>query len=63
MPSTDYLMPEGLEWDELAQLMAPLGASPGLAGLSLGCLNPEKDPDRAYTERTCALLAGALGPR
>jgi arginase len=63
MPSTDYLMPDGLEWDELAQLMAPLGASPGLAGLSLGCLDPEKDPDRAYTERTCALLAGALGPR
>ena len=44
MPATDYLMPDGLEWDELAELLAPLGASPGLAGLSLGCLNPEKDP-------------------
>jgi len=60
MPATDYLMPEGLEWDELAELLAPLGASPGLAGLSLGCLNPEKDPGGTFTERTCALLAGAL---
>jgi arginase len=60
MPATDYLMPHGLEWNELAQLLAPLGSSPGLAGLSLACLNPEKDPDGSYTERTCALLAGAL---
>jgi arginase family enzyme len=63
MPATDYLMPEGLEWDELEQLLAPLGASPALAGLSLGCLNPKKDPGGTSTERTCALLAGALAPR
>ena len=56
MPATDYLMPGGLEWDELAALLRPLGASPGLAGLSLGCLNPEKDPDGAYTEMTLARL-------
>jgi arginase len=62
MPATDYLMPDGLDWDELVALLGPLGASPGLAGLSLGCLNPEKDPDGAYTERTCALLASALAP-
>jgi arginase len=43
MPATDYLMPDGLEWDELAELLEPLGTSPGLAGLSLGCLNPDKD--------------------
>ena len=47
MPATDYLMPGGLEWDELAALMAPLGAAPALVGLSLGCVNPEKDPDGA----------------
>ena len=52
----------GLQWDELASLMRPLGSSPGLAGLSLGCLNPGKDPGGAYTEKTCALLAGALAP-
>jgi arginase len=60
LPATDYLMPGGLEWDELAALLAPLCAAPGLAGLSLGCLNPEKDPDGSSTRRTCELLAGAL---
>jgi arginase len=60
MPATDYLMPGGLEWDELAELLAPLCAAPGLAGISLGCLNPEKDPGGRCTERTCDLLAGAL---
>jgi arginase len=61
MPATDYLMPGGLEWDELAELLGPLCAAPGLAGLSLGCLNPEKDPDGRCTERTCEVLAAALG--
>jgi arginase len=60
MPATDYLMPGGIDWDELADLLGPLCASPALAGLSLGCLNPEKDPDGDFTERTCALLARAL---
>ena len=60
MPATDYLMPGGLAWDELAELLAPLAAAPGLAGLSLGCLNPEKDPGGRYTGRTCDLLADAL---
>jgi arginase len=62
MPATDYLMPGGLEWDELAALLGPLCAAPGLAGLSLGCLNPEKDPDGRFARHTCDLLAGALGP-
>jgi arginase len=61
MPATDYLMPGGLEWDELAELLAPLGAAPGLAGFSLGCVNPEKDPGGRCTARTVELLAGALG--
>ena len=60
MPATDYLMPGGLEWDELAALMGPLAASPALAGVSLGCVNPEKDPAGEYTRRTCDLLAAAL---
>jgi arginase len=61
MPATDYLMPGGLEWDELAELLAPLCAAPGLAGLSVACLNPEKDPGGRCTARTSELLAAALG--
>jgi arginase len=60
MPATDYLMPGGLGWEELAELMEPLCASPALAGLSLGCVNPEKDPDGTYLERTCTLLEASL---
>ena len=65
MPATDYLMPGGLEWDELAELLAPLCASPAVAGLSIGCVNPEKDPDGSLVRRTADLVAGALqtGPR
>ncbi len=45
-PATDYLMPGGLSWDELVELMRPLVISPALIGASIGCYNPDKDPDR-----------------
>ncbi len=53
-------MPGGLEWEELAELLAPFGASPAAIGLSVGCLNPEKDPGGLLTERTCDLLVASL---
>ena len=62
MPATDYLMPGGLEWDELAELLGPLCASPAVAGLSIGCVNPEKDPDGSLTRRTSDLVVAALAP-
>jgi arginase len=43
-PATDYLQPGGLDWDELATLLAPLAASPNRIGASLACYNPDKDP-------------------
>jgi arginase len=60
MPATDYLMPDGLEWDEVAELLRPLCASPAVAGLSIGCLNPEKDPDGSLTRRTADLVVSVL---
>ena len=63
MPATDYLMPGGLEWDELADLLAGLGASGALIGASVACVNPDKDPGGALVRRTAELLAGALGAR
>jgi arginase len=44
-PATDYLFPGGMEWPELLDVMRPLGSSPALIGVSIGCYNPEKDPD------------------
>jgi arginase len=46
-PATDYLMPGGLGWPELTELLGPLLTSPSLAGVSVGCYNPTKDPDGA----------------
>jgi arginase len=43
-PATDYLMPGGLAWPELTDLLGPLMTAPGLAGVSVGCYNPTKDP-------------------
>jgi arginase len=63
MPATDYLMPGGLGWEELAELLPPLCASPAVAGMSVGCLNPEKDPGGALTRRTADLVAATLGGR
>jgi arginase len=60
-PATDYLMPNGLAWEELAELLGPLASHPKLAGASLGCYNPEKDPGDACGRRLVELWHNALG--
>jgi arginase len=61
-PATDYLMPGGLDWDELVDVMRPLATSPALIGASIGCYNPEKDPQaqngRELVEAWRAVLSG-----
>lgn len=57
-PATDYLQPDGLDWDELEALLAPLSASAALLGASLACYNPEKDPGLACGRRLVAALGG-----
>jgi arginase len=59
-PATDYLMPGGLDWDELATLMRPLASSPALIGASLGCYNPEKDPERSHGRELVTAWSEAL---
>jgi arginase len=58
--ATDYLLPNGMTWEELRPALAPLAASPSLAGLSLGCYNPDKDPDRACGRALVDALRDAL---
>ncbi|HKZ15075.1 MAG TPA: arginase family protein [Solirubrobacterales bacterium] len=55
-PATDYLQPDGLDWEELAALLAPLSASEALVGASLACYNPDKDPGLEYGRRLVAAL-------
>lgn len=59
-PATDYLLPGGLDWPQASEVLAPLLSSSALVGASLGCYNPEKDPDRACGRILVEVLAGAL---
>lgn len=45
--ATDYLMPNGMTWEELMPVLQPIASDSSVVGVSLGCYNPEKDPDRA----------------
>jgi len=62
-PATDYLMPGGLDMSQLAQMLLPLGRSDALAGVSVGCYNPDKDPDGSCGQRLTDLLVQILGDR
>jgi arginase len=59
-PATDYLMPGGLELTQLGCLLRPLLTSSSLAGVSVGCYNPDKDPDGVNGEALVSLFRGAL---
>jgi arginase len=56
-PATDVLMPGGINLAQLAGLLRPLGRDRQLIGASVGCYNPEKDPDRQHG----TALVGMLG--
>lgn len=58
-PATDYPQPDGLSWDEIESLLTPL-VTDRVAGFSLGCFNPDKDPDGAASERLVDLLSRVL---
>jgi arginase len=45
-PATDYPAEDGLTWDELTELLLPLSTASHLTGVSIGCYNPERDPER-----------------
>jgi arginase len=59
-PATDYLMPNGLTWEELTELIRPLASHPSLFGASIGCYNPEKDPGERYGRRLVELWRDAI---
>jgi arginase len=43
-PATDYLLGGGMDWDELQATLHPFLRSKRLAGASIACYNPDKDP-------------------
>jgi len=60
-PATDYLMPGGIDVAQLTCLLRPIGRDPLLIGASVGCYNPQKDPDRRCGAALADALASALG--
>lgn len=56
-PATDYLMPNGLDWQEAGEILAPLLTSPRLIGASLACYDPAKDPNRNSGRALVAALS------
>jgi arginase len=59
-PATDYLMPNGMTWEELMPVLAPIASSRSVAGLSLGCYNPDKDPGRECGRALVGAIGGVL---
>ncbi|MGH2987037.1 MAG: arginase family protein [Solirubrobacterales bacterium] len=59
-PAVSYPQPHGLDWDSLAELAEPLATAPGLIGISVADLEPERDPDGTHSRRVVAFLGELL---
>lgn len=57
LPTVDYLMPGGLDWETLIQLARPLAQSPALVGADVTIYNPALDLDGRYARRVVDALA------
>lgn len=60
LPAVDYRMSDGLDWDELAELVRPLASSPALVGADITIYNPTLDPDRRYARQIVDWLTSIL---
>jgi arginase len=62
LPAVDSPEPNGLQLDELAQLLTPLVRHPRALGLEVTIYDPALDPDRTSAARLADLLEQVLGP-
>ncbi|GIF71584.1 arginase family protein [Asanoa siamensis] len=60
LPAVTYPQAGGPDLDDLADLLAPLAAAPGLIGVSVADFRPDLDPDGRHANRLVALLDQAL---
>ncbi|MEV5765170.1 arginase family protein [Micromonospora sp. NPDC052213] len=60
LPAVSYPEPGGLDWADLAALVAPLVRSGRLIGMSVTDFNADEDPDGRHAERIAAVLADLL---
>jgi arginase len=61
-PATDYLLPGGLTFDELRDVLLALTSSGRAVGFSLGCYNPDKDSQGKSGRQLVDLLVDVLPP-
>jgi arginase len=61
MPAVDSPNEDGLGWDELSALVAPLAADPLVAGMELTIYDPDLDPDGRLAGQLVSWLAAVLG--
>ena len=59
LPAVSYPQPDGLRWEELVALIAPLLAAPHLAGVSLADFNADHDGAGDHARRLVDALAEA----
>lgn len=63
MPAVDYVMPGGLTFQELGEVLGPVVASPSAVGLQVTIFNPRLDPSGQLAVRLVKLLTTALRSR
>ncbi|SRR5579875_850285 len=61
LPAVDYIMEDGLTWEEATALLRPLATSPGLLGADCTIYNPKLDRTGQYALRITQLLADVFG--
>jgi len=63
MPAVDYRMTDGLDFDELADVLAAAVASGRAVGIDITIFNPNLDPNRSIARNLVKCLARGLGGR
>lgn len=58
----DAPVPDGLDWPELQDLLAPLVRDRACRAIAVACYNPERDPDRESARRIVELLRDVAPP-
>lgn len=62
MPAVDYRMPDGLSFDELAEVLNVLISSPKAVDIEITIFNPSLDPDGSIARNLTAALVAGLAP-
>jgi arginase len=63
MPAVDYRMTDGLDFDELAEVLRAAVASGRAVGINITIFNPNLDPNRSVARNLVNCLARGLGGR